>query len=88
LQDLFYRLSDESVYRRFLAFKRAHPHEEMQRLVDLDYEQNMALIASLSETEPEQIIAMLVMTSIPLPASRTSRLSSVTSGKGTGSALS
>ena len=58
LQDLFYRLSDESVYRRFLAFKRAHPHEEMQHLVDLDYEQNMALIASLADTEPEQIVAM------------------------------
>jgi len=45
LQDLFYRLSDESSYRRFMAFKRTHPHEEIQKLVDLDYDQNMALVA-------------------------------------------
>ncbi|WP_438001585.1 GNAT family N-acetyltransferase [Sorangium sp. So ce185] len=45
LQDLFYRLSDESVYRRFMSHKREHPHEEMQQLVNLDYEQNMAIVA-------------------------------------------
>jgi acyl-CoA hydrolase/RimJ/RimL family protein N-acetyltransferase len=50
LQSLFYAMSDESVYRRFLAHKRAHPHEEMQELVDLDYEQNMALAVCLPES--------------------------------------
>lgn len=45
LQRLFYELSDESTYRRFLSYKRAHPHEEMQKLVDLDYERSMALVA-------------------------------------------
>jgi len=45
LQALFYSLSDESIYRRFLGRKHAHPHEEMQKLVDLDYENNMALVA-------------------------------------------
>ncbi len=45
LQDLLYRLSDESTYRRFLHFKSRHPHREMQELVNLDDEQNMALVA-------------------------------------------
>lgn len=45
LQDLMYGLSSESCYRRFLGFKKEHPHEEMQRLVDLDYEHDMALVA-------------------------------------------
>jgi RimJ/RimL family protein N-acetyltransferase len=58
LQDLFYRLSDESTYRRFMAFKRIHPHKEMQRLVDLDYEQNMALVVSRSDGGREEILAM------------------------------
>ncbi|MBI2897522.1 MAG: GNAT family N-acetyltransferase [Deltaproteobacteria bacterium] len=44
LQDLFYRLSDESTYRRFLAHKRTHPHQEIQELVDLDYERSMAMV--------------------------------------------
>ena len=58
LQGLFYRLSDESTQKRFLAFKKAHPHEEMQRLVDLDYEQSMALVVCASEGADEAIIAM------------------------------
>ncbi len=58
LQDLFYRLSDESTYRRFMAYKRVHPHEEMQKLVDLDYEQNMALVVCRPVERGEEIIAM------------------------------
>jgi acyl-CoA hydrolase/ribosomal protein S18 acetylase RimI-like enzyme len=58
LQDIFYRLSDESTYRRFMAPKKVHPHKEMQRLVDLDYEQSMALVASVSDGEEETILAM------------------------------
>lgn len=45
LQDLMYGLSSESCYRRFLGFKKRHPHEEMQQLVDLDFEHDMALVA-------------------------------------------
>jgi acyl-CoA hydrolase/GNAT superfamily N-acetyltransferase len=58
LQELFYRLSDESTYRRFMAHKKVHPHRQMQELVDLDYEQNMALVACVAEQDHEQIIAM------------------------------
>ncbi len=57
LKDLFYRLSDESTYQRFLGFKRYHPHDEMQKLVDLDYEANMALVVETQGPEP-QIAAM------------------------------
>ncbi len=56
LQRLFYELSDESKYRRFFCFKRSHPHVEMQRMVDLDYEQSMGLIAC--ETEHGEPVAM------------------------------
>ncbi|RKH03799.1 bifunctional acetyl-CoA hydrolase/transferase family protein/GNAT family N-acetyltransferase [Corallococcus carmarthensis] len=45
LQDLLYGLSNESCYRRFMGFRKAFPHEEIQRLVDLDSEQAMALVA-------------------------------------------
>jgi GNAT superfamily N-acetyltransferase len=56
LQDLLYRLSDESTYQRFLAFERSHPHEEMLRLVDVDYEKNMALV--VTPIDSEEIIAL------------------------------
>lgn len=49
LQDLFYQLSDESVYRRFMSFKRDHPHEDIQELVNLDYEESVGFIACTGE---------------------------------------
>jgi acyl-CoA hydrolase len=58
LQDLFYRLSDESTYKRFMTYKKTHPHEEMQKLVDLDYEQNMALVVTHAGRDHEEIVAM------------------------------
>jgi acyl-CoA hydrolase/GNAT superfamily N-acetyltransferase len=51
LQRMLYALSDESTYRRFLAHKRLHPREEMQELVDLDYERSMGLVAELDGGE-------------------------------------
>ncbi|XXY52735.1 GNAT family N-acetyltransferase [Sorangium sp. So ce269] len=57
LQDLFYRLSDESTYRRFMSHKREHPHEEMQQLVNLDYDQNMAIVACAGP-EHETLVGM------------------------------
>jgi len=56
LQRLFYELSDESIYRRFFGFRKAHPHDEMQRMCDLDYELSVGLAAC--EPERGEIIAM------------------------------
>jgi acyl-CoA hydrolase/RimJ/RimL family protein N-acetyltransferase len=50
LKDLLYRLSDETAYQRFFRVRRTYSHEELLRLVDLDYESNMALVASLPDT--------------------------------------
>ena len=58
LQDLFYRLSDESTYQRFLSPKKRHPHEEMQELVDLDFENNFAIVATHWADDTEELIAM------------------------------
>jgi acyl-CoA hydrolase/GNAT superfamily N-acetyltransferase len=55
LQDLFYRLSDESTYQRFLGFKNCHPREEMMALADVDSDLSMGLVAEL---ESGEIVAM------------------------------
>jgi len=57
LQDMLYRLSDESTYRRFMAYKKVHPHEEIQKLVDVDYKQSMGIIACAGQ-DHAQIIGM------------------------------
>jgi acyl-CoA hydrolase/GNAT superfamily N-acetyltransferase len=56
LQAMLYRLTDESTYSRFLQYKKRHPHEEMQDLVDLDYEHNMALVVT-PQGRPDDIVA-------------------------------
>ena len=58
LQDLFYRLSDESTYQRFMQYKRSHSHQEMQDLVKLDYESNMALVVCEGTDPSGEILAM------------------------------
>jgi len=58
LRDLFYRLSDESTYRRFMQHKREQAHDEMVELANLDYENNFALLVTRMENDCEQIIGM------------------------------
>jgi GNAT superfamily N-acetyltransferase len=87
LQELMYSLSDESCYRRFLTHKKAHSHEEMQDLVDLDYKQNMALVACMPGME--EIIG--VVRYDVLPATRLADVAFVVrddwQGKGVGTLL-
>jgi RimJ/RimL family protein N-acetyltransferase len=45
LRDFLYQLTDESTYQRYLGYRRVHPHEELKKAVDLDYELHMELVA-------------------------------------------
>ncbi|HET9959090.1 MAG TPA: GNAT family N-acetyltransferase [Polyangiaceae bacterium] len=58
LQELFYRLSSESVYQRFLHFKNKHPHQEMLALVDHDYDSAVALVAAPVDDDTGRLVAM------------------------------
>jgi acyl-CoA hydrolase/GNAT superfamily N-acetyltransferase len=58
LRDLFYRLSDENTYRRFMLRNREQAHDEMVELANLDYENNMALVVTRVENDSETIIGM------------------------------
>jgi acyl-CoA hydrolase/GNAT superfamily N-acetyltransferase len=58
LQSLFYALSDDSTYRRFMCHKSVHPREEMAALVDLDYGQNVGLVVTAAGDGSEEIIGM------------------------------
>jgi acyl-CoA hydrolase/RimJ/RimL family protein N-acetyltransferase len=58
LQDLFYRLSDESTYARFLGYKRRHPHQEMLELADVDQEHSQAYVVTREDEGCEELIAM------------------------------
>ena len=51
LQDLLYRLSDESTFMRFFGQTRTHPHQEVLRLVELDELSSVALVACVADTD-------------------------------------
>jgi acyl-CoA hydrolase/RimJ/RimL family protein N-acetyltransferase len=56
LQDLFYRLSEESAYQRFHCHRRPPSHEELLRLVDPGFELGVALVATTAGESGEELI--------------------------------
>jgi acyl-CoA hydrolase/GNAT superfamily N-acetyltransferase len=57
LQDMFYRLSKDSTYERFLGHKSCHPRQEISMLADFDDAQNAALVAT-SNQDVEELLGM------------------------------
>jgi acyl-CoA hydrolase/GNAT superfamily N-acetyltransferase len=52
---LFYRLSEDTKYRRFMQVLQEMPHAEVQKYLDVDYRDRMALVftTAAAEQEPE-----------------------------------
>jgi len=58
LRDLFYSLSDTSIYRRFMSVRKDMPHERLQRFVIIDYSQEMAILAVTKQKAKEEIVGV------------------------------
>ncbi len=58
LQDFFYSHSEESIYRRYFRSVHSMPHSQAQALVNVDYKNNMAFVASIGEIGFEKIIGV------------------------------
>ncbi len=58
LERLFYALSPHTVRMRFHASISAVSHEQLQRLCNIDYDRQMALIALANENGDEMIVAV------------------------------
>jgi acyl-CoA hydrolase len=57
MRRLFYRFSDQTVYRRFFYPIRTMPHDKMQEYVNIDYGETMSLVALVGEADQETIVA-------------------------------
>jgi acyl-CoA hydrolase/GNAT superfamily N-acetyltransferase len=57
-QELFYSLSDRSIYLRFFSSMGAMPHERVQYYTTIDYEDQMAIVAILEDDREEQMIGV------------------------------
>jgi RimJ/RimL family protein N-acetyltransferase len=58
LKDFFYSLSDTSLYRRFISFRKDMPHERLQEFVIIDHAQEMTILATVKEAEKEKVVAV------------------------------
>lgn len=51
MKDLFYELSEDAKYKRWMTVMKRMPHRQMLQYLDVDYEQRMALVV---ETQPQE----------------------------------
>jgi RimJ/RimL family protein N-acetyltransferase len=58
LKDLFYSLSEDSRYRRFVSARREMPHDFLQKFVVIDYTKQMAILAVIQHEEKEEAIGV------------------------------
>ncbi len=57
LRDLFYNLSESSVYFRYFSPKRTMPHANLQTYVNLQEDEGVSLVVTLGPRENRKIIA-------------------------------
>jgi acyl-CoA hydrolase/GNAT superfamily N-acetyltransferase len=57
MRRLFYRFSDETIYRRFFYPLTTMPHDKMQEYVNIDHNQTVSIVAIAGEIEQENIVA-------------------------------
>jgi acyl-CoA hydrolase/GNAT superfamily N-acetyltransferase len=58
LKDFFYRLSDKSMYRRFMSPRRDMPHRQLQQFVVIDYTKEMVILASITSGQKEEVVGL------------------------------
>jgi GNAT superfamily N-acetyltransferase len=58
LSELFFRLSPETIYYRFLGAKRRLTREELTYLTELDFRRQVAIVAVLAHAGTERIVGV------------------------------
>ncbi len=58
LKEFKYSLSERSIYNRFVSVKKELPHEELQKLVVIDYQKQMAILAVEKKGARETLIGI------------------------------
>src|SRR5512136_919975 len=58
LKDLFYALSDNSLYRRFISRRKDMPHERLQEFVIIDYSREVAILATIKQDAKEIVVGL------------------------------
>ena len=57
LRDLFYNLSEESVYFRYFSSRRSMPHKNLEQYINITEEDGLSLVVTIGPRENRKIIA-------------------------------
>lgn len=58
MKELFYTCSEQSLYERNFQVVKAMPHEKLQRVVNVDYENEVSVVARMREGGHERIVGV------------------------------
>ena len=58
LKDFFYSLSDRSIHRRFISYRKDMPHERLQDFVIIDYTKELVLVVLIGDPDKQFIAAV------------------------------
>lgn len=58
IKEFTYSLSDRSMYYRYFSLQKEMPHEHLQKIVVIDYMQEMTLLAVIMDGERETVIGI------------------------------
>lgn len=58
IREFHYKLSEETVYRRYRRPLKALPHRERMRLVDVDYDREMAIVILLRSDSRDELLGV------------------------------
>lgn len=58
IRQMFYQLSEQTIHLRMHTSMRSVSHERLQMFCNVDYDTEMALVATLGEPDHEQVIAL------------------------------
>jgi GNAT superfamily N-acetyltransferase len=56
MRELFYSFSKETVYYRYFSYLKAMPHERLKTFVNVDYDQEMAVVAIVRSGGEEELV--------------------------------
>ncbi|MBN1796859.1 MAG: GNAT family N-acetyltransferase [Sedimentisphaerales bacterium] len=58
LSEMMYSLSPASIRTRYMTQTMRFPHKDLQKLTNIDYEQNLAIVGTVPRVSGEQIVAI------------------------------
>jgi len=58
MRDLFYKLSEATIYYRFMGYQKIVPRKQIQDFVYIDHRNDVTIVGTLAEASGEQIMAI------------------------------